>query len=90
MQIKITLRFDLCALHLYAMDRVAKATEQSEKHLAKIAAKEEKKEKQPESPKKEEVVDKSGDADGLVVKELKQHTRYLRDLSGKGLGATFT
>jgi len=73
------------------MDRVAKATEQSEKHLAKIAAKEEKKQNQQSEPaKKEEAVDKSGDADGLVVKELKQHTRYLRDLSGKGLGATFT
>ncbi|MCL2120238.1 MAG: phage tail tape measure protein [Planctomycetaceae bacterium] len=71
------------------MDRVAKATEQSEKHLAKIAGKDDKKEKPQEAPKKEMQDDKPGEAEGLVVKELKQHTRYLRDLSGNGLGAKF-
>jgi hypothetical protein len=47
-----------------------------------------KKEKQPDAPKKNEPEDKPVE-EGLVVKELKQHTRYLRDLSGNGLGAKF-
>jgi hypothetical protein len=71
------------------MDRVAKATEQSEKHLAKIANKDDKKDKQQEAPKKDEPDDKPGEAEGLVVKELKQHTRYLRNMSDNGLGAKF-
>jgi len=41
-----------------------------------------------EAPKKNEPEDKPVE-EGLVVKELKQHTRYLRDLSGNGLGAKF-
>ena len=71
------------------MDRVAKATEQSEKHLAKIAAKDDTKDKPQEVAKKNEPTESHGDGETLVVKELKQHTRYLRDLSGRGLGATF-
>ncbi|MCL2624827.1 MAG: hypothetical protein FWD31_14280, partial [Planctomycetaceae bacterium] len=71
------------------MDRVAKATEQSEKHLAKIAAKDDKKEKPQEVAKKVEPAESHGDGETLVVKELKQHTRFLRNISESGLGATF-
>jgi len=66
------------------MDRVANATEQSEKHLAKIASKEEKSKPAPE-PKKEIHV---AEPDDKAVAELKIHTRLLRDLSTKG-GAVF-
>ena len=67
------------------MDRVAKATEQSEKHLAKIADKEEKT-KTDTTPKKE--IHTDSDDNGQAVAELKIQTRLLRDLSTKG-GAVF-
>ena len=66
------------------MDRVANATEQSEKHLAKIANKEEKA-KPAATPKKENQAAEPDDKDAAVA-ELKIHTRLLRDLSVKGGG----
>jgi hypothetical protein len=72
------------------MDRVAKATEQSEKHLAKIAARDDKKQNEPkDASKTNEPAETPIDGEGLVVKELKQHTRYLRNLSDNGMGAKF-
>jgi hypothetical protein len=68
------------------MDRVAKATEQSEKHLARIADKEEKT-KSTATPKKESHAAEPDDKNPAVA-ELKVHTRLLRDLSTKG-GAVF-
>jgi hypothetical protein len=71
-----------------SMDRVAKATEKSEKHLEKIAAKDEKAD--GAVAKKEPATKDSGSGEDLAVKELKLQTRYLRDLSEKGTGGTFT
>jgi hypothetical protein len=70
-----------------SIDRVAKATEKSEKHLEKLVNKNDKPEKQ--SPKK---VDESENDNGedLTVKELKQHTRFLRDISEKGISSKFS
>jgi len=63
---------------------VAKATEQSEKHLAKIAGKEEKTEGTTRGrPKKEIHADEPKDKDAAVA-GLKIHTRLLRDLSTNG------
>ena len=71
-----------------SMDRVAKATEKSEKHLEKIAAKDEK--TGTAVPTKKEAATKdSASGEDPAVKELKLQTRYLRDLSEKGVGVTF-
>jgi phage-related protein len=72
-----------------SMDRVAKATERSEKHLEKIAAKDEK----PGNEvvvKKEPATKETENRDDPTVRELKLQTRYLRDLADKGTGAAFT
>jgi hypothetical protein len=68
------------------MDRVAKATEQSEKHLAKIADKEEK--SKSAATQKKEIHATEPDDNDPAVAELKVHTRLLRDLTSTR-GATF-
>jgi hypothetical protein len=70
------------------MDRVAKATEQSEKHLAKLAAKDTTTSGKVVT-KKETSIKDSASGEDPTVRELKLQTRYLRDLSEKGMGATF-
>ncbi len=68
------------------MDRVAKATEKSEKHLAKMAEQNGTKDSgTKKTPEKESA--KNSD-ENIVVKELKQHTRYLRGMAQNG-GRTF-
>ena len=63
------------------MDRVAKASERSEKHLEKIAGKEEK----PAIVQKKEVQQEAPQEDkNPMLAELKIHTRILRDLSTNG------
>jgi aspartate ammonia-lyase len=69
-----------------SMDRVAKATENSEKHLEKLVNKNDKPEKQPAKQQDE---DESHDGDDLAVRELKQQTRFLRDISERGLSSKF-
>jgi phage-related protein len=69
------------------MDRVAKAAEKSEKHLEKMANKNEKAVKQSPEKKNNEPENESGD--NLAVKELKQQTRYLRNISEQGLTPHF-
>ena len=64
------------------MDRVAKATEKSEKHLEKIVAKEEK--FKEVATKKEPVTQESASGEDPTVRELKLQTRILRDLSSGG------
>jgi hypothetical protein len=70
-----------------SMDRVAKATEKSEKHLEKLVNKNNKPGK-PSPAKKDEPDNDNGD--DLAVKELKQQTRYLRDISENGVVTRFT
>jgi hypothetical protein len=65
------------------MDRVAKATEKSEKHLEKIANKETKTDKEKETKKQPEQ-NKVYEGDVPIMKELQQQTRFLRDLSERG------
>jgi hypothetical protein len=72
-----------------SMDRVAKATEKSEKHLEKIAAKDETTDKEVVA-KKEPATKDPANGEDPTMRELKLHTRYLRDLSERGTGATFT
>jgi len=62
------------------MDRVAKATEKSEKHLEKIVAKEEK----PTQTAKKEIRNEPAQDQNPMLAELKIHTRLLRDLSSNG------
>ncbi|GHT23214.1 hypothetical protein FACS189419_06880 [Planctomycetales bacterium] len=69
-----------------SMDRVAKATEKSEKHLEKLVNKNDKPEKQAAKKKDE---DENTDGDDLAVRELKQQTRFLRDISERGLSSKF-
>jgi len=64
------------------MDRVAKATEKSEKHLEKIVAKEEK--SKESATKKETETKDSASGEDPTVRELKLQTRILRDLSSGG------
>jgi hypothetical protein len=71
------------------MDRVAKATEKSEKHLEKIAARDEKPGREFVA-KKEITAKDSATGDDPTVRELKLQTRYLRDLSEKGNSVSFT
>jgi TP901 family phage tail tape measure protein len=61
-----------------SIDRVAKATEKSEKHLEKLASKNEKTDKQPAKKNDEEDTNEN---EYLAFRELKQQTRYLRDIS---------
>ncbi|MDR1493989.1 MAG: phage tail tape measure protein [Planctomycetaceae bacterium] len=70
------------------MDRVAKATEKSEKHLSKLVNKDTNPDKQEES-NKESTPEFAAGRDDLAMRELKQHTRYLRDISEKTLSAKF-
>jgi hypothetical protein len=65
------------------MDRVAKATEKSEKHLEKIANKESKTEIKNNTKKQ---MEQSNVYEGGVpiMKELQQQTRFLRDISERG------
>jgi TP901 family phage tail tape measure protein len=65
------------------MDRVAKATEKSEKYLEKIANKETKTEKEKETKKQPEQ-NNIYEGDVPVMKELQQQTRFLRDISERG------
>ncbi len=65
------------------MDRVAKATEKSEKHLEKIANKDAKAEGKPDEKKKEQA--KEPDKDDPALNEMKVQTRILRDISTKGV-----
>ena len=65
-----------------SMDRVAKATEKSEKHLEKIANKEEKNELAA-NPKKEIHTAEQNEKDPALT-EMKTQTRLLRDISTKG------
>ncbi len=65
------------------MDRVAKATEKSEKHLEKIANKDAKAEGKPDEKKKEQA--KEPDKDDPALNEMKAQTRILRDISTKGV-----
>jgi hypothetical protein len=69
-----------------SMDRVAKATEKSEKHLEKLVNKNDKPDKQPAKQQDE---DEDYDGDDLAVRELKQQTRFLRDISDRGLSSLF-
>ncbi|MDR3110407.1 MAG: phage tail tape measure protein [Planctomycetaceae bacterium] len=69
-----------------SMDRVAKATEKSEKHLEKLVNKNDKPDKQPTKQQDE---DEDYDGDDLAVRELKQQTRFLRDISERGLSSKF-
>jgi phage-related protein len=69
-----------------SMDRVVKATEKSEKHLEKLVNKNDKPDKQPTIKKDQE--DKIEDED-LTVRELKQQTRYLRDISEHSFSPKF-
>jgi hypothetical protein len=71
-----------------SMDRVAKATEKSEKHLEKIVARDEKPVKEI-VPKKETPPKVAANGDDPTVRELKLHTRYLRDISEKDTGVAF-
>ena len=64
------------------MDRVAKATEKSEKHLQKMA------DNVDSYAADTEILDEPDENDGmdenLMAKELKQQTRYLRDIAQNG------
>jgi hypothetical protein len=70
-----------------SMDRVAKATERSEKHLEKIAAKDEK--SNEVAVKKETTPKDSASGEDPTTRELKLQTRILRDLADKGTGMAF-
>jgi phage-related protein len=62
-----------------SIDRVAKATEKSEKHLEKLVNKNDKPTKQTSAKKIDDSENENGD--NIVVAELKQQTRFLRDIS---------
>ncbi len=64
------------------MDRVAKATEKSEKHLEKIANKDAKADGNPDEKKKEQ--GKEPGQDDPTLNEMKAQTRILRDILTKG------
>ncbi len=64
------------------MDRVAKATEKSEKHLQKIAEKKDADAADADIPDEPDAGENRNE--NVVVKELKQHTRYLRDMAQGG------
>jgi len=72
-----------------SMDRVAKATERSEKLLEKIAAKDEKPGNEVVT-KKEVATKDSANGEDPTLRELKLQTRCLRDLADKGGGIAFT
>ncbi|MDR0390452.1 MAG: hypothetical protein LBH59_00980, partial [Planctomycetaceae bacterium] len=61
-----------------SIDRVAKATEKSEKHLEKLVNKNDKPIQQSTTKKIDESENENDD--NLVVRELKQQTRFLRDM----------
>ncbi len=70
-----------------SLEQTAKATEKSEKHLEKIAAKDEPSGK--EVVAKKDATKDSASGEDPTVRELKLQTRYLRDLSDKGIDGTF-
>jgi hypothetical protein len=91
-KISVTGSFSAAAIQTMGMgsvmDRVAKATEKSEKHLEKIANKDTTKELTNDTKKKQEP-SKIYEGDGPLIKELQQQTRFLRDISEKGTAQQF-
>jgi TP901 family phage tail tape measure protein len=91
-KISVTGSFSAAAIQTMGMgsvmDRVAKATEKSEKHLEKIANKDTKTESKNDTKKKQEQ-NKIYEGDVPLIKELQQQTRFLRDISEKGSGQQF-
>ncbi|MDR3234434.1 MAG: phage tail tape measure protein [Planctomycetaceae bacterium] len=69
-----------------SMDRAAKAAEKSEKHLEKLVNKNDQPDK-PQAKKKDEPDSDNGDE--YTIRELKQQTRYLRDISEQGFSQRF-